>query len=513
MIIQNGTDKLIKVSTLPADEQADYGMCFEKYGEDIVLELAEDMYYTYALYKAGQEPGDIRVKYEPDMFLKSMKHVYSAGCAVAYDENYVNVAVLSNMANTYVHRYEYSGGVDCTFLDSYDCIVLHECNEYSVELCQTALRFWKGKRLVFMGKSWERMIPMLPDMNLDCWYVESVTQEQYDEMTAGMKTLNVIFGIPHSEPMDRYEQGIMYYDEIMSFVFLFSRYKELGDKNPDKNFFVVDGYYDDIGLFTIFSKATAIAKYAKSKGMIPVMRITMSNKSCYSNYKKDDIWGKFYEQPEGYTLDEVMSSKHVFFSCGLYNGSVQTNIMNALSADTEDLRWPDGIYNSAVREYIDERIRKFLPKPSKTLGVLARGTDYVNTHLFNHPIHATKEMLCDKIDETIRNSNGTLEYIYLATEDAEYCRYFKERYKERLTYTDQERYVTEEDECLGQLHSKQDNKRDGFLYGVEYITSIYLLSKCDSLIASGGCAGVWEAVRQNEGRYRSTYIFDLGVNS
>lgn len=49
--------------------------------------------------------------------------------------------------------------------------------------------------------------------------------------------------------------------------------------------------------------------------------------------------------------------------------------------------------------------------------------------------------------------------------------------------------------------------------GMDYILSIDLLSKCNSLIASGGCGGLSEAIRQNEGKYKNVYVFDLGVNS
>ena len=49
--------------------------------------------------------------------------------------------------------------------------------------------------------------------------------------------------------------------------------------------------------------------------------------------------------------------------------------------------------------------------------------------------------------------------------------------------------------------------------GMDYILSIDLLSKCNSLISSGGCGALSEAIRQNEGKYKNVYVFDLGVNS
>ena len=66
---------------------------------------------------------------------------------------------------------------------------------------------------------------------------------------------------------------------------------------------------------------------------------------------------------------------------------------------------------------------------------------------------------------------------------------------------------------LSDLHYRQNEKRDGFNMGMDYILSIDLLSKCNSLIASGGCGGLSEAIRQNEGKYKNVYVFDLGVNS
>ena len=89
--------------------------------------------------------------------------------------------------------------------------------------------------------------------------------------------------------------------------------------------------------------------------------------------------------------------------------------------------------------------------------------------------------------------------IYVATEDASYCRYFKEKYQDKVYFTDQERYTTKKDELLAEFHEKEIDKRSGFDLGMEYILSINLLSKCNSLIENGG-------------RYQNVYIFDLGKN-
>ena len=152
------------------------------------------------------------------------------------------------------------------------------------------LGFGKGKRLVLVGINWEKMIEYLDDIpGVECFYEIEPENNRFAELMNGFKCLHVIYGIPHQESMERYEQGIMYYDEIMSFTFMFSDYRELGDSNPDKYFFVMDGYYGNLGLFTIRSKVEVCLRYALSKGMEPVVRIAKSGESFYSDYNGEDI--------------------------------------------------------------------------------------------------------------------------------------------------------------------------------------------------------------------------------
>lgn len=453
-------------------------------------------------------PEDMCVDYGVDMFYLSRTVIARHGYAVARDDNHK--VLLKDEGNTYLHSYCYSGGADMWFLDQYDCIFLHDCNEFSVELCQSALKLWKGKRLVLVGGNWEELIPLLPDIECECWYEEALTQEMLDHLSEGFKCLHVVFGIPHAEPIDRYNDGIMYYDEVMALTFMFSDYRELGSDNDDKNFFVLDAFYGNLGLFVIFSKVISCIRYAKSRGFIPVVSLKRMGAGCfYSDWEGDDVWNKFFNQPEGYSMDEVMNSRHVFFSPGFYNGNVMSIIMDRQSENV-NLSWPGGIYNEQVNRCICEKEKEFLPYPEQTLGVLARGTDYVKTHLSNHPIHASIDMICEKIDECLAQWN--LKYIYVSTEDASYCRYLKDRYGGKVFFTDQERYEVEDGEMLADLHRRQKIKRKGFDMGTDYILSIDLLAKCNSLIASGGCGGLSEAVRQNEGRYSNVYVFQLGVN-
>ena len=66
------------------------------------------------------------------------------------------------------------------------------------------------------------------------------------------------------------------------------------EKHPDKKFFVMDAYYENLGLFSLFGKASCCARYVKSRGFIPVMNIIKVPGSFYQNYEGEDVWEKFY---------------------------------------------------------------------------------------------------------------------------------------------------------------------------------------------------------------------------
>ena len=52
-------------------------------------------------------------------------------------------------------------------------------------------------------------------------------------------------------------------------------------------------------------------------------------------------------------------------------------------------------------------------------------------------------------------------------------------------------------------------KNNNYLMGLEYLSSIILLSRCTSLIG-GNCGGTMAALFFNDSRYEYTHIFDLG---
>jgi hypothetical protein len=56
----------------------------------------------------------------------------------------------------------------------------------------------------------------------------------------------------------------------------------------------------------------------------------------------------------------------------------------------------------------------------------------------------------------------------------------------------------------------QTEENEIYNRGIEYLSSIYLLSRCDALIG-GNCGGSISALLMNGGKYEFTEIFNLGL--
>ena len=144
----------------------------------------------------------------------------------------------------------------------------------------------------------------------------------------------------------------------------------------------------------------------------------------------------------------------------------------------------------------------------KTLGVLARGTDYVTNDLGADRIHANVDQMIAVIHEWM--DEGGYEKIFLATEDKDnYDRIIAE-FPGKVIAVAQERHSISEmkkkNSTLIYEFEKKINSGKAYEDALEdttinYFYALYILSRCDAYLCSGQCNG-WETVRSlNGGRF------------
>lgn len=246
----------------------------------------------------------------------------------------------------------------------------------------------------------------------------------------------------------------------------------------------------------------ALCLRAVCEGYIPRIQIL--------NSKGDNIWEMFFQQPFADIPDMHLPTTIIEDPHYLENFPAFEAVYNREVA----LQWGKVFsffirFNERSKAYIEEEIDGII-KGKNVLGVLCRGTDYIETKPKGHPVQPDLDSLIAKVEEVFKN--GGYQYIYLATEDGRYDRAFRSVYGDRLLINKRKYYdrvyFDQKVSLIKDVHFNRDD--DEYLKGIEYFSSLQILSKCQGLVA-GNCSGTQAAVFWNNGNYKDIYIFDLGL--
>lgn len=294
----------------------------------------------------------------------------------------------------------------------------------------------------------------------------------------------------------------------------YTRYKwrerkaSYGSENPDKVFYVIRRAGSKVGLFSLVMTTLGYIKYALDQEYIPVVDMCNDDNTYMQEDRKGNVWEYYFEQPCGYTLDDIRNSKHIIIGNGLINGSVPFPQEEIAYDEASLAEWKTiaDKYLIVKDEILQEAgaLKEKLFGKERFLGVLLRGTDYVNSRPKDHPVQPTVEQAEEQIDRLLGEYD--LQKIYLATEDAGIYERLLDKYGEKLIAMNVDRYITSETENINDISVKRS--ADKYQMGKEYLINILLLSKGDYLLA--GNAGGSQGALLFRGEKDSKYIFNLG---
>lgn len=292
-------------------------------------------------------------------------------------------------------------------------------------------------------------------------------------------------------------EGLLHKDEIYSF----------GNNYPDKIFYVIrrEDIHAGIGSFLITN--LGYISYAKRKKYIPIIDMK-TNKNIYNNNSNINSWELFFQQPCGYSLNDIEKAKNVVFSptfpCRFrpndsmffYNNTFGyllywKKITNSFIFLKNDL------HNSAIKFW--EEISK---KNNKILGIFIRGTDYIKMKPSGHPIQPSVEQIIKKIDEI--NSKQKFDLYFLVTEDKLIYEKLNKEYGSKLLIYNNSFINYNGNEYL----ANSINVNEAQMHGENYIKSLLILSKCQYIVSSRASGSVVAMLFKE--KIKNKYIFDLG---
>lgn len=295
------------------------------------------------------------------------------------------------------------------------------------------------------------------------------------------------------------------------------RHLSFGEKNSDITFYIYRAHWQESqnGFYNFFDRAFAACYEVRKQGFefLIDMKNYYTEYAGLERYGVANVWEDYYEQPSSYTLDEAYQSKNVILS---KFDDEKYNAPFLLKTRSFSNKWwvatyqkladmftfvPGGMLQARVNSELDR-----LGSLEETLGVLARGTDYVSLKLKNHPIPLDTKSLIEECKK--RLSNREYKKIYIATEDSDILEEFEKNFGDRLLFSEQMRVKQNINNVI--MSIKFDRENDAYLRGLEYCAVIEVLSRCCSLLANCCCYGALGAIAINGGRYRDCEVIDIG---
>lgn len=284
-----------------------------------------------------------------------------------------------------------------------------------------------------------------------------------------------------------------------------------GNEHQDKTFLVVRRASCKVGLFSHVMTNMGLVAYALDKGYIPVIDMQNNANNYLEKDKigKENAWEYFFQQPCGFSLEDIAKAKNVILSNGLITKDFKYPDFTIVE-DGESFHYWHFIFQNYLKLSDDmteeaEKAKRVFFNGEKTLGILARGTDYVTSKPKGHPIQPTVEQIIEKAEEVMDERN--CKRIFLATEDADIYRKLKDVFGVKLAALETERYRTKNNENINDLITKNDMGK--VQKGREYLLSILMLTNCECIVAGnvGGTHGVLLMGKE----YEYKCIFNLGM--
>lgn len=249
----------------------------------------------------------------------------------------------------------------------------------------------------------------------------------------------------------------------------------------------------------------ALSIYALYHGCIPVIRLNEDKDGCFK-------WDWYFRH-----FHDVMGTDITDFEeipCDV----THTEFVPNLYLVNEPKGWRFRLFqmlfrrliqlNEEMRIYVENEIAT-IGDPAQMLGVVLRGTDYVKLKPAGHPIQPEPEEIASKTLEVFKS--GKFSAVYVATEEKKLYNLIgnavgDDNVRENKRQYYDELFYGQNTELIGKVHF--DRKDDNYWKGVEYLSSLMILSRCRSIVA-GGCGATLFAMLL--GDYLQPTIFDRGV--
>lgn len=223
---------------------------------------------------------------------------------------------------------------------------------------------------------------------------------------------------------------------------------------------------------------------------------------------KYNAWDILFE-PLGASVEQAYASKNYILSRSLERPQIRMNVSAQwLMAPNEDLeKWSAlfhkyFIFNSSTRCFFQKLYQEVFPKQGRCLGVLCRGTDYIQMRPCGHPIQPSAAQMIQKCQQELKWQN--YDYLVLATEDQGIAEEFRRTFGNKCVLTKNEYSPYKGGAYIDNIVGRAQNS-------LQYLGQLYLLSRCQGLISGITSAAPFILFMAEDKPFEYIYFWDLGI--
>ena len=290
-----------------------------------------------------------------------------------------------------------------------------------------------------------------------------------------------------------------------------------GKENPDKTFYVARRFSEVEGHCSMLMTMLGHFYLADRMGMIPVVDMKNHYSELWQEREKrglENSWEYFYEQPAGYTLDDIAKSKKIFLSDGVH--ARKTPSYRTTCDSQEEIAFWNKIYNKFVhlnqktKEIVNNELNVIDVKEKKLIAVsIRRGIEWghlVKDKGFECYYNVPSVMMILENTRRLKEEWGC-DGVFLTIDDEEGLELFKKEFGKNLYYIKRDRRKYFIDGKPNPVAEKGFQPKES-IYDreVKYLSELFVVSKCDYFIGTRSSTTLGALVIKGE-KFRNTYLY------
>lgn len=276
------------------------------------------------------------------------------------------------------------------------------------------------------------------------------------------------------------------------------------------------------GIFSDFLVFLPQLYWADKRGLVPVVDMKNYENPYILETGKVNAWEFFFENCDTKITIDMIENQHIsriYLDRLKVGGWENITYEKVLNNELDEIRkWHQIIekyirLKPSLKRRIEDQVHFYFyngAHKKRILGVKFRGTDYNVIKPTNHYIQPTCERMIDSCKEMLDKEQ--YDMIFLSTEDAEIMRKFVLAFPGKVIANNIDLLNKEDVVKSGHIlmaAALATEKYGTVESGMMYITDIYMLAQCSSLLTSGNSGSVI-ALIINGGMYENVRFVDLG---